>query len=62
MNESMNLLTTSEVANLLSVSPSMIRSLVRSGEIQAVKIGSEYRIDEEELRKFIARNKTGAKV
>jgi excisionase family DNA binding protein len=54
----MNLLTTGDVAERLSISAGTVRSLVRSGDLTAVKIGSEYRIDEEDLSAFIQKNRT----
>lgn len=57
----MNLLTTGEVAERLRLKPATIRSLVRSGNLSAIKIGTEYRFDESDLSSFIDHNRTGKK-
>lgn len=54
----MEVYTTEEVADMLRVSPSMIRSLIRKKELPALKIGSEYRITKEDLDKFLQESKT----
>lgn len=54
----MALMTTAQVAEYLAVKPTTIRSMIRIGAIPAVKLVSEYRIDEADLLRFIEKNKT----
>lgn len=54
----MALMTTAQAAEFLGITPRTIRTLIKNGEIPAVKIISEYRIDEEDLSAFIRKNKT----
>ena len=54
----MALITTAQAADVLAVKPATIRSMIRIGILPAVRIISEYRIDEEDLNRFIAENKT----
>lgn len=54
----MSLMTTETAGGYLALSPKRIRELIKSGELPAVRIGREYRIDDEDLRDFILRNKT----
>lgn len=50
-----------EAARLLSVSPSTLETLWRSGELLSVKIGARRLYDVADLRAFIAQKKGGAK-
>jgi len=46
--------TTDEVAKLLQVDPESVRRYVRSGQLQAVKLGGKFiRIDKDDLNQFI---------
>ena len=45
--------TVDEVAGTLKVSPWVVRSLIKKGELSAFKIGKEYRINELALQKFL---------
>jgi excisionase family DNA binding protein len=56
----MALMTTAQAAEILAVTPATIRSMIRIGVLPAVRIISEYRIDEEDLHRFIEENKTAA--
>ncbi|MBA7574519.1 DNA-binding protein [Candidatus Atribacteria bacterium 1244-E10-H5-B2] len=47
------MLTLNEVAKRLNLHYNTIYSYVRSGELKAVKFKKVYRIEEEELQKFI---------
>ncbi|MGC8489663.1 MAG: helix-turn-helix domain-containing protein, partial [Clostridia bacterium] len=40
------LLTTHEVAERLRVSPGTVRTLIRAGEIEAVRVGRQIRVSE----------------
>lgn len=44
-----------KTAEMLSLSPRTIRSLINRGELQAYKIGKEYRIHEDDLAGFMAK-------
>jgi excisionase family DNA binding protein len=48
--------TIEEVAAILRVHHTKVRQLVAAGEIQATKVGKQYRISEEALQEYIARN------
>lgn len=48
------LMTTQEVAGYLKVGLKTIQRMCRTGEIQAIKVGSTYRISKEALNEFIA--------
>jgi excisionase family DNA binding protein len=50
------LLTYGEAANLLAVSERTLATLVRTGQIKAVRFGRAVRFRREELEKFARRN------
>jgi len=50
--------TTEEVAEILKVHVKTIREMIKSKRLQAVKVGQEYRITDEQIRQFIEENKT----
>lgn len=50
--------TTEEVADLLKVHVKTIREMIKSKRLQAVKVGQEYRITDEQIRHYIEENKT----
>lgn len=45
--------TPQEVADILKLKVTTIRSYIRDGKLRAAKFGREYRVTEEELKKFI---------
>ena len=47
------LLTLDEVAEQLSVSRSSVSRFIRSGELRSIQLGSNRRVAEEDLRKFV---------
>ena len=53
----MALMTTAQAADFLAVKTSTVRSMIRIGSLPAVKLGSEYRIDEVDLNQFIEKNR-----
>mgnify|MGYP000896882930 CR=1 FL=1 len=53
---SQNLLKVKEVAQMLALSKCLVYHLVRSGDLQAVKINSSIRIRREDIDEFIQRN------
>ena len=52
------LLNIRSAAKLLAVSTWTIRGYIRQGKLRPVRIGRLVRLDEEELSKFVASNKT----
>lgn len=50
-------LTLTDVADVLNISPSQTYALVRSGELEAIKIGGrgQWRVERERLESYIAR-------
>jgi len=49
--------TIEEVAKMLKVSEATVRRLIRNGQLEAVPVGSQYRISQEGLDKFLSRRK-----
>lgn len=49
-------LTVQETAELLSVSPDTVRTLVRRGDITGVKVGHQFRIAPDLLRSYLYAN------
>ena len=45
--------TVDEVSEKLKLNPETVRNFIRRGELQAYKFGKTYRIDEEELERFL---------
>ena len=58
-NKLMKLLTPQEVADMLGVKRSTVWRWVRHGRLKVIKLtGRSYRIDEEDLKKFLNERKT----
>lgn len=55
----MSFLTINEVANRLNVEPKTIRRWIKEGTLTAAKMGRIWRIDPEDLEKFIQKAKEG---
>lgn len=53
MIEVIKMYTLQEVADMVRVSRQSIYNWIRSGRLKATKYGKEYRITEEELKKFL---------
>lgn len=53
------MLTVAEVAKMLSVSERTVRNLCNRGEIPHITVGSQIRIDKEDLQNYIKSNKKG---
>lgn len=57
----MKLYTVTDVALILKVSKDMVRKLLKSGQLTGVKVGnletSQYRIEENDLRRFLRQRK-----
>jgi excisionase family DNA binding protein len=45
--------TVEEVANVLRVSPPTVRKLIKEGQLKAVRVGVQIRIQKEELDRFL---------
>lgn len=52
----MRFYTVEEVAQILRVSEPTVRKLIESGELQATRVGRQYRISQEALDDYIARH------
>jgi len=50
--------TTEEVADILKVHVKTVREMIKSKRLQAVKVGKEYRITDEQMRQYVEENKT----
>jgi len=50
--------TTEEVADILKVHAKTVREMIKSKRLQAVRVGQEYRITDEQIRQYIEENKT----
>ena len=50
--------TTDEVADLLKIHVKTVREMIKSKRLQAVKVGQEYRITDDQIRQYIEENKT----
>ena len=61
MSDDEKLLTVAQVAEQLQVHPETVRVWIRTGELEAMDIGGEYRISRADLNDFIQRRKTGKK-
>lgn len=47
-----------QVAGELGLAPKTIRALIKRGELRAVRIGRQWRVDSDELALFIRRRTT----
>jgi excisionase family DNA binding protein len=54
----MKLFNVREAAQVLAVSPWTVRAYIRTGKLQAIRIGRLVRVEEQALEKFIADAKT----
>ncbi len=52
------LLTVTEVATVLRMSEQKVYTLCRDGSLKAAQIGSQWRIDEDDLKDFIRASQT----
>lgn len=53
MAENMKWRTRKQVADMMNVSPQTITRVIERGELQAVKVGRQYRIPESSLRDYV---------
>lgn len=56
--ENNNFLTVEQVAEILQIHWQTVLNYIKSGKLKAVKLGKGYRIQKEELDKFIKKNQT----
>jgi putative molybdopterin biosynthesis protein len=52
------LLTVTEIAQLLRVSDRVVRSLIKDGDLVAVKIGREYRVKRSDVDRYLTKQST----
>lgn len=57
MNNEEEFLTVAQVADKLQVHVETVRIWIRSGELDAIDIGNEYRIETNDLNDFIQKRK-----
>ena len=50
--------TTEEVAELLKISAKTVREMIKDKRLQAVRVGKESRITEDQIRQYVEENKT----
>ena len=53
-------LTVAEVADMLRVSSMTVYRLIKSGELQALRVGKSYRLAEDEVDRYLAAGFTQA--
>jgi excisionase family DNA binding protein len=53
-------LTVNEVADLMRISSMTVYRLIKSGELPAVRVGKSFRVREEDLDAYLARQYTQA--
>jgi excisionase family DNA binding protein len=49
--------TVEEVAEFLKVSEATVRRLIKTGQLEAVPVGNQYRITQEALDKFLSKRR-----
>jgi excisionase family DNA binding protein len=52
------MITTADVAERLSCSRKHVNNLITSGRLPAVKVGGMYRVELDDLTRFLRRNRT----
>jgi putative molybdopterin biosynthesis protein len=52
------MLTTKQVATLLNCTPQTIQDLIKRGELPAIRLGRQFRIEPAELRRYIETHRT----
>jgi excisionase family DNA binding protein len=57
--QTMEFYTLQEIADLLKTPLTTIQKFVRDGRLKAVKIGKSYRVEAEDLQKFLESQKKG---
>jgi excisionase family DNA binding protein len=54
----MQLLTVRETARQLAVAPKTVRKLIKIGSLRGIRIGREWRVDQDDLDLFVKRRRT----
>ena len=54
----MQLLTLREAAKQLAVAPKTVRKLIKTGPLRGIRIGREWRVDQDDLDLFVRRRRT----
>lgn len=49
------LLKTTDVCEILNVSPNTVKALIESGELTAIRVGHQYRFRKEDIAEYIER-------
>ena len=52
----MKLYTAKEIAEILQINVFTVLRYIREGKLEHIKVGSQYRITEEQLNKFISKD------
>ena len=55
----MNQLSVKQVADALGVTPPTIRRYIEAGDIPAIRIGRQYKIDRDDFEKYVKSIRTG---
>lgn len=55
-----HMLKVSDVAKRLNVTSRLVTNLIKSGDLEAIKIGKRYRVSQEDLDTYVSRHKTVA--
>ena len=55
------MLTPSEIAEKLNLHPNTVRDYLKAGVLPAVKLGRVWRVEEEDLNKWLEEKKRGSK-
>jgi|WetSurMetagenome_2_1015567.scaffolds.fasta_scaffold00638_7 excisionase family DNA binding protein len=58
MNNTSKLLTPEQVADILQIHVLTVYNYIRKGKFEAVRLGRTYRIDPEDLERFVQSNKS----
>lgn len=48
--------TIEEIADILRVNPAKVRQLIKASDLQATRVGKQYRISEEQLQDYLKRH------
>lgn len=52
------MLTTKDICNMLHVVPNTVKMLIRTGALQAIRVGHQYRFRQADVEEFIKKNET----
>jgi excisionase family DNA binding protein len=54
----MKLLTVRDTAKQLALAPKTVRTLIKTGPLRGIRIGREWRVDQDDLDLFVRRRRT----